>query len=257
MFKQSIFVVLGVLVAAQALAQVRVVSGSGGYGPKSPYVMAYSKGSVVELSGKVTGVVRSAPAQGMDASVSLLVKSGNGGVSVVEVGPTWYVDGQRVTYKTGDRVKVKGSKVMLGNRSVILAQRVTKNNRVLYLRGEDGWPMWLAYRGRITVMSNSPRPENVTVNGTIRSIRTVPLGNESNVFIDVATDAGTRTFNVGPVWFISRQDMVLEVGSVIVLTGGPARNGMMPVIDLRRGVEWMIIRDLFGRPVWNNFGGGD
>jgi hypothetical protein len=249
----------GVLLLGTAAFGQRLAStGSGGYGPNSNYVLAYNQGSVVDFSGKVTGVLRSAPAKGMEPSVSLLVKSSNGGTSNVELGPTWYVDGYNVRFKVGDRVRGRGSKIFVDGKSTILVQQITKNGRVLYCRGEDGWPMWLAYRGHVTVMANTVQPSQVNVTGTISNIRTVQLGANltPTVILDVNTETGNQTFNLGPVWFITRQDMFLEVGNVIVLTGARPVGGFIPVIDLRRCDEWMRLRDLNGRGIWEMFGGG-
>lgn len=250
--------VLGIALASYGVGQQVVSRSSGGYGVVSAYNKLYAQGTVVEFSGKVTGVQRAAPMRGMDAGFTMLVKSPNGGTSMVDLGPAWYIDQQKPGFKVGDRVKVSGSKVKVQGTYTILAQKVTKNNRVLYLRGEDGWPMWVAYRGHVEVRAANTVRGNTLIEGTIRDITTIPNGQSGGPSTALVIEGNGQiyTLDMGPVWYFDRQDMFLEIGNVIVATGTPFNNGFYGVIDLRRGTDFFRMRDQFGRPLWQQFGGG-
>jgi hypothetical protein len=249
--KQLFIATICVIVPATALSQTKIISGSGGWGANSKYNALYNRGSSVDFSGTVIGVQREAPMQGMDPGMSLLVKASNGGTATVDLGPAWYVDGMNRKFNLKDRVQVTGSKVFIDGRSVILARKISKGNQVLYLRGEDGFPMWISYRGHVDVVANSTIRGNQTINGTITEIRTMPIGNENNVVIGVQADQGVQWINLGPVWFIGRQDMVLEVGNVIIIDAAPwARAGWFDAWDLRLGDQRFLLRDRFGNPMW-------
>lgn len=241
------------ILAAPAIAQVVMRYGSGGYGPESGYVSLYAKGKMVDFAGAVIGVQRGAPMPGMSESVTLLVKAKNGGTAMVDLGPAWYVDRQSVKFKVRDNVRVSGSKVLINGQTTILAQQITKNNRVLYLRGEDGWPMWIAYRGRVEVKATNPVSPNIVVNGTITDITSAY--NDQTGWNDavVVVDSGSQTYwlNLGPVWFANRQDMFLQVGNVIVANGAYLNNGSIGVIDLRQGFDTFQFRNPSGRPLWS------
>src|SRR5207247_4630426 len=77
------------LVLIQPSAQTTV---SGGWGLNSPFNRLYDNTTVLTFSGTVTGMQISPPMNGMDAGVSILVKSSNGGTSLVHLGPFWFVN---------------------------------------------------------------------------------------------------------------------------------------------------------------------
>lgn len=252
-FKLAVSMVATLGIYACSVGQVVVNYGSGGYGPESGYVSLYAKGKTAELSGSVTGIQRSSPQKGMEENVTLLVKAKNGGTAMVDLGPAWYVDRQSVKFKVRDNVRVTGSKVLINGQTTILAQRITKNNRVLYLRGEDGWPMWISYRGHVDVRATNTVSPNVVVNGTITDITSTY--NPATGWNDavVVVDGGSQTYwlNLGPVWFAQRQDMFLQVGNVIVANGAFLNNGSIGVIDLRQGFDTFQFRNPNGRPLWS------
>jgi hypothetical protein len=265
--KQFLSVVVGLALASSVVAQNVVVRGSGGWGANSPFNALYNHNTVVELEGKVIGVERSAPMQGMDVSVALLVKSSNGGTSTVDLGPAWYVDNLPTKVKMGDRVRVTGSKVFNKGRSMILARSVVRGNNVIYMRSEDGFPMWVAYRGHVTVAANTTQntgsvqvaPNVTLLTGTVNDIIEIPNGQAgvpSTVIILTGNNGQNFNVDLGPVWFVGRQDFPINIGDFVTILpdGDPVRQ-LFRASQLRNGSNVLFLRNNFGQPVWLGFRG--
>ena len=252
--------------AGQAMQGQQVVVRSGGWGAGSPLNKLWNAQTEITFSGRVTGIQKSQPFQGMDPGTALLVKNNvGGGTALVELGPGWYVDNQPLKFAIGDRVTVTGSKIFVDGRSSILARKVTKGNRVMYLRGTDGFPMWVAWRGHVTVTSaQSATPRTQLMTGEVVEIGNVVLQSNPlpSSYVVVRTAAGELvTVELGPRWFIDRQDVAFAVGETLVIDAvrGPATFNSSPVWvanSVRRGNEVLILRYQNGRPVWEAWGGG-
>ena len=65
---------------------------------------------------------------------------------LVYLGPHIYVDLQNVRINVGDKVEVKGVKVLLDGRQAVLAAEVRKGDEVLKLRDDNGVPLWAGKR---------------------------------------------------------------------------------------------------------------
>ena len=65
----------------------------------------------------------------------------------MHLGPVWYIERLDIKIKKGDKVGVKGSRVMMRDKPTIIAAEVKKGDEVLILRDEDGIPVWSG-RGR-------------------------------------------------------------------------------------------------------------
>jgi hypothetical protein len=258
----------------------------GGWGMNSVYNRLYDPNAVITFSGKVIGVVDSeSPAQGMTPVSSLLVRNKNGGTATVDLGPSWFLTHQQTKLKLNDRVQVTGSKVFLNNRSFIVARKVVKGSRVLYLRELTGFPMWIAVRGSSTVAMNRPSTVTTTnpsrrdivgpvvnqnarsavnpdtgqsLNGTVQQVLTVPNGQtgEPSSVLVVNTPQGLMNIDLGPQWYIQQQNMPLLPGNVVFL------NGVRPIQipgsptpiyvtnDVGFNNQVMVLRT-GGYPVWN------
>jgi len=121
--------------------------GSAGWGPGSQYNRMYDPKSLETISGEVTQVDRITPSQGMSGGVHMLVKTDREMVSV-HLGPSWYLENQDVKIEPKDKVEVKGSRIMFGDKPALIASEVRKGNEILTLRDEAGFPAWMAWRRR-------------------------------------------------------------------------------------------------------------
>ncbi len=113
------------LVATSALAQAP---------PKyDPATETTVKGTVGEL--------KFVPPSGAKQVGYLTLKSGSDTIEVF-LGPKKFLDDMGATFKTGDAVEVKGSKVKVDGNDQILAREVVKGDDTLTLRFADGKPAW-------------------------------------------------------------------------------------------------------------------
>jgi hypothetical protein len=60
----------------------------------------------------------------------------------VHLGPEWYLDSQKFSIEVGDSLELKGSRVIYNGKPTIIAARLTKEDRVLTLRDDNGLPLW-------------------------------------------------------------------------------------------------------------------
>ena len=234
-----------------------------GWGAYSPYNRLYNPKTEVTITGKVTGVVDTqAPSTGMTPVTSVLLKTSNGGVATVDLGPTWFLSHQKPAVKLNERLKVTGSKVFVDNRSVILARKVIRGNRVAYLRELDGFPMWVAGRapapisqqvavasapstrampnsadsaaGPVPIASGGPKmtaPTQVastqptqTLRGTLnQTINAVnPQTGAMDTYALITTPQGVVQVDLGPQWFIQPQGFNWTPGGQAMIEAMPA-----------------------------------
>jgi hypothetical protein len=121
--------------------------GSGGWGPGGGYVKLYDPKTVVSIAGEVVSVDTVTPMKGMSTGVHLTVKTEKETVAV-HLGPSWYLEKQDVTLAPMDRVEIKGSRVTVDGKPVLIAAEVKKDDLILTLRDEAGFPAWSATRRR-------------------------------------------------------------------------------------------------------------
>ena len=127
---------------AQPMMQWR---GSGGWGGGSRYNMMYNANTVETIKGEIVKIERIMPMRGMSHGVHLMVKTSKETIDV-HLGPAWYIENQDVKLKVGDKIEIKGSRITLQGKPVIIAAEVKKGDVTLKLRDERGFPMWAGWR---------------------------------------------------------------------------------------------------------------
>ena len=70
------------------------------------------------------------------------------GLIAVHLGPAWFVENQNVDIISGDYVSVTGSKLTYNGNQIIIAKEVMKDDKVLLLRDDKGYPLWAAIPNR-------------------------------------------------------------------------------------------------------------
>jgi hypothetical protein len=104
----------------------------------------YELKTVETLSGEVTAVEKFSPGRGgPPQGLRLLVKFPQETLLVI-LGPIAYVEQQNVKFEPGDRVEVKGSKMTVRGKPIIVAGEVKKGDQVLKMRNAQGEALWLA-----------------------------------------------------------------------------------------------------------------
>ena len=121
--------------------------GHGGWGAGGDYVRRFDAKTVETVSGEVTAVKKVAPLRGMGKGVHLTLKLEKETLPV-HLGPAWYMDNQEFEVEKGDKVEVKGSRVMFEGKPALIAIAVKKGDLTLTLRDEEGFPLWSGWRRR-------------------------------------------------------------------------------------------------------------
>jgi hypothetical protein len=101
----------------------------------------YDTTTVTTMAGRITRVDTVAGRSGRSAGIQLILAT-DAGSRTVHLGPVWFVQRQNPQLRPGDRVKVTGSRVTLGQGEVVLASRVVRGDSILELRDSGGWPRW-------------------------------------------------------------------------------------------------------------------
>jgi hypothetical protein len=134
-----------ILTSSMAFAAWRGWHGSGGWGMGSQYNRMYNPATVEAISGTVESVDKVTPMKGMYYGVHLMVKTEKETIPV-DLGPGWYIERLDTMIEKGDKIEVKGSRVMFAGRPAIIAAEVKKGGSVLVLRDSAGVPAWAGWR---------------------------------------------------------------------------------------------------------------
>ncbi len=125
----------------------RGMRGMGGWGHGGNYGRMYNTNTVETISGKVIGVDTFMPMGGMSHGMHLQLQTGNQTVDV-HLGPSWYLEKQKIEIKPNETIEVKGSRITFAGKPAIIASQVKKGNEILNLRDEKGFPVWSGWRYR-------------------------------------------------------------------------------------------------------------
>jgi hypothetical protein len=92
--------------------------------------------AIVVESGKVVKMEKMA---GVKDGLQMKFKNEQGNVYTIYMGPKWFIENQKIKFKAGDSVMVRGKKFG----SAIVATEISKGDWTMKLRNEeDGQPSW-------------------------------------------------------------------------------------------------------------------
>lgn len=140
--------ILGFLITAASLALAQPMKGwkgSGGWGMGSQYQRMYNPATVETISGAVEAVNQITPMRGMNYGIHIMVMTDKGRLEI-HLGPGWYIERLDTKIDKGDTVEVKGSRVTVSGKPVIIAAEVKKGDNLLVLRDAAGIPAWAGWR---------------------------------------------------------------------------------------------------------------
>ncbi len=140
-----VVVVSMLLTSSLALAAWKGYRGSGGWGMGSQYQRMYDPKTVETITGTVEAVDQVTPMKGMSYGVHLKLKTEKETISI-HLGPGWYIERLDTKTEKGDKVQIKGSKVIMMGKPAIIAAEVKKGDLILKLRDENGIPVWAGWR---------------------------------------------------------------------------------------------------------------
>lgn len=106
----------------------------------------YDVNTVETLSGEVTSIDKIFSNNNM-YGLHMTIYSSDGQM-LVHLGPVWFVENQDIEIVAGDYVIVTGSRVNFNDTQVIIAKEVMKDEKVLLLRDDNGYPLWAAWPNR-------------------------------------------------------------------------------------------------------------
>jgi hypothetical protein len=102
----------------------------------------YDPKTVETVSGEIVAIEHTAGPGGGAGGIHLLLRTDNVATLSVHLGPASYVDKQEFKMATGDRIEVRGSRVTIEERPVIVAAEVRRGQQKLLLRDDVGVPYW-------------------------------------------------------------------------------------------------------------------
>lgn len=137
--------VVGLLAGLAEAQPWRNWRGSGGWGVGGAYQRMYDPATVVTVVGEVASVEEVVSMPGMMAGIHLILKTAKGELPV-HLGPAWYVERLDTAIEAGDKIVVRGSRVMVDGKPALIAAEVKKGDSVLVLRDEAGIPAWAGWR---------------------------------------------------------------------------------------------------------------
>lgn len=119
--------------------------GSGGWGMGSTYQRNFNPLTVETIPGTVASVEQTTPMKGMNYGIHIILKAEKETIEV-HLGPSWYIERLDARIEKGDKVEVKGSRVTMAGKVVIIAAEVKKGDNTLILRDSAGIPAWAGWR---------------------------------------------------------------------------------------------------------------
>ena len=139
------FVLIVAVFFASSLAMAAPWKGSGGWGMGSPYQRNFNPSTVETISGTVASVEQTKPMKGMYYGIHIMLKTEKETVEV-HLGPGWYVERLDTRIEKGDKIEIKGSRVTMAGKAVIIAAEVKKGDNTLILRDSSGVPAWAGWK---------------------------------------------------------------------------------------------------------------
>lgn len=136
-----LLMVIVLTINADVFAQQR----NTGWGRNSNYGRLFNPKTVETLTGTVVAVERILLSENMSYGIHLKVKTNAETISV-HLGPAWYIDNQDIQFVKGDKVTITGSRITFKKAPAIIATNATKNDLVLQLRDNNGYPTWSGWR---------------------------------------------------------------------------------------------------------------
>ncbi len=125
---------VAVLLAGAVGNRLNAQGGPRGQGPMyDPATEVTVKGTVEEVKLISTG---------RNSGGTHLIVSTEQGKLEVHVGPTWFLEKNKMSFTKGDSVEVTGSKIKLAGADALIAREVKKGDATLTLRNAQGIPAW-------------------------------------------------------------------------------------------------------------------
>jgi len=135
--------IASLIVMAAPLAASAQPAGAGegrGSGRGAQGARLFDPATVTTMQGEILEVER-IPRGRRGEGVHLMVASGAEKLAV-HLGPSFFVDQQGLKLAKGDRIEVKGSRIVLDGKPTLIAQEIKRGSESMALRDANGFPLW-------------------------------------------------------------------------------------------------------------------
>ena len=134
----SIFLLVGVFTAGALAQPQQKCPVSEGW----PQGRMYNPKTVEKLDGKIESIEKiTAGRMDIPARVLLKLKAAKETVTVY-LGPDWYLEKQELKLSPGDYIQMRGSRITMDDKPVILPNEIIKNSKVAKFWDDQGRPSW-------------------------------------------------------------------------------------------------------------------
>jgi hypothetical protein len=107
-----------------------------------PMGRMYNPNTVEKLDGKIESIEKvTAGRMDIPARVLLKLKTSKG-TETIYLGPDWYLEKQDLKLSPGDYIQVRGSRITMGDKVVILPNEIIKNSKKAIFWDDQGRPSW-------------------------------------------------------------------------------------------------------------------
>ena len=106
------------------------------------YNAKFDASKIETVTGTVQSIERVRPMNTASRVLAVMIRSDDGRTHVAHLGPANFVLSRQPRLRIGDQVTIKGSRVSIDGRDVLMTTVVTKDDTDLRLRQDDGRPMW-------------------------------------------------------------------------------------------------------------------
>ncbi|MDR4507624.1 MAG: hypothetical protein MRJ65_05200 [Candidatus Brocadiaceae bacterium] len=279
MKKMSVFVAviltMGFFISRESFSQPqwgKKFKGGYGRGVGEQYGRLFDTNTIETIKGEVVSidiVTPPLPVKGMSGGIHLMVKTDKEEIPV-HLGPAWYIENQDTRIELKDIIEVKGSRIELETKTIIIAAEIKKGEECLALRDEKGIPAWSGWRRNIdwkgqggwgsgSVYGRMFDPKTIeTICGKVTKVeRITPMkGMSGGIHLTVKTDKEEIAVHLGPAWYIENQDMILEQNDMIEVKGSRITFEGKPAIIaacVKKDSAVLTLRDEKGIPVWSGW----
>jgi hypothetical protein len=225
----------------------------------------YDRQAETTVRGTVQNVSRQNQEK-MGRGTHVTLRAEDGSTHNVYLGPQDYLQRQRLQVRRNDKLEVTGSRATVNGRQVLLAREVTKDNRTVALRTDEGMPHWQAADRMAPGAADRMSPDELydrkaeaTIRGTVEDLRVFARpGMSAKQHAIVRTQDGQEiTVQLGPPDFMNQQAFRLSKGDEVEITGARVKFGADESIlarEVRREDRVFTLRSAEGRPQWREPG---
>ncbi len=113
------------------------------WGENSRIGKLYNPNTFEEHAGTVISFQQTKPRLARWHALVVFLKTPKDDHLEVHLGPQWFLEENALDLQINDTVYVSGSKVTVEDRKFLVANKITKGDKTLVLRKDDGKPVWV------------------------------------------------------------------------------------------------------------------